>query len=94
MTDPQKTIETIQRKQIEEDVQCAAMRIWANQESYLLPHFALCTSCGEQRRCVSYVEDRRNECCECYIKRRIKERIELLPKPTKLKLDLEDFTRL
>lgn len=92
--DPQQIIETIQRKQIEEDVQNAAMRIWANQESYVQPIFTRCTHCGEMRRCISYVVDLSTECCECYMQRRIRERIELLPKPSKPKLDLEDFARI
>ena len=94
MTDPKQIIETIQRKQIEEDVYQAAMRIWANQEPYIQPMFTRCTNCGERRRCISHVVDMSTECCECYMQRRIKERLELLPKPSKPKLDLEDFARI
>ena len=92
--DPKQITETIQRKQIEEDVYQAAMRIWANQESYMRPNWATCSHCGERRRCVTYLVDRTCECCECYMKRRIQERIALLPKPTAPKLDVYDFAKL
>ena len=92
--DPKQIIETMQRNQIEEDVYQAAMRIWANPDSYAQPVFTRCTHCGEQRRCISHVVDLSTECCECYMQRRIKERLALLPKPTKQKLDLEDFVRI
>lgn len=95
MTDnPKQIIETIQRKQIEEDVYQAALRIWANQESYAQPIWATCSHCGERRRCISHVVDLSTECCECYMQRRIRERLALLPKPSKQKLDLEDFVRI
>lgn len=95
MTDDYKQIiETIRRNQIEEDVFHAAQRIWANPDSYAQPVFTRCTNCGEQRRCISHVIDMSTECCECYMQRRIQERIALLPKPTAPKLDVEDFAKL
>lgn len=94
----------IKRKQIEEDVRNDSMRIWASQESYMQPIFTRCTNCGERRRCISHVVDLSTECCECYMKRRIRERMELLdmqapidpapPSAMQAKFDLEDFTRL
>ena len=92
--DPKQIIETFQRNRIEEDVYQAALRIWASQDSYMIPDVATCSHCGERRRCVTYLVDRTCECCECYMQRRIKELIALLPKPTAPKLDVEDFAKL
>ena len=92
--DPKQIIETMQRNQIEEDVFNAAQRIWANPDSYMLLDEATCSHCGERRLCVTYLVDRTCECCECYMQRRIQERIALLPKPTAPKLDVEDFAKL